>query len=99
MPRTFILIFLLYIAVISASAEILPHEALVIYAYNNNSTPGSVAPNNYDWSSSKNIADYYCAARGIPAQNQFGINWTSSNEAVTASDFNKHFYKPLTYHP
>jgi len=60
---SFILIVLLETA---ALAGLTPNDVVVVY---NSSTT------NPDWSVSKRVADYYCAARGIPPENELGVNW------------------------
>ena len=63
MARLFTVLILVAVATGSAFGGITPHEVVVVY--NSNSS----------YPASKAVADYYCAARGIPLNNQVGVNW------------------------
>jgi len=69
-------------------AALSPNEVVVVY---NSST----ANDGYDWSASKSVADYYCAARGIPSANEVGILFPYSTESTTPVRFNDDIATPL----
>jgi len=50
---------------------ITPHEVVVVY----NSTPAYLGSPDLKYPASQAVADYYCAARGIPLSNQVGVDW------------------------
>ena len=79
---------LLVVSIGPACASLTPDDVVVVYN-------ASKASDGYDWSVSKRIADYYCKARGIPMQNEFGVVWPSDDEEIKPTDFFSRIAAPL----
>ena len=89
MTRTTLLIVVSLILQVPALGSLLPQDVVVVY---NNST---LSDNDCDWSASKAVADYYCAARGIPSQNVIGVTFPFVEESITPERFCEDIAVPL----
>lgn len=72
-----------------ALAGLSSQDVVVVY---NNST---LTNGNYDWSVSESVADYYCAARGIPSSNKFGVTFPYGSESTSPVRFHNLIETPL----
>ena len=76
--RTGLVVFTLATLCVPAVAGLSPQDVVVVY---NNST---LANDAYDWSVSKAVADYCCAARNIPSENEVGVTFPYADEGHEA---------------
>jgi uncharacterized protein (TIGR03790 family) len=79
--RWVLLIALLTFLCDRSYAALSPQDVVVIYNKND------VWKNAQDVNVSKAVADYYCAARGIPQENEFGIDWQSTSPDIGVDQF------------
>ena len=79
--KTLGLIVLLVSFGVSSFAALLPQDVVVIYNKND------IWKNAQDVNVSKAVADYYCTARGIPQENEFGIDWQNTSPDIGVDQF------------